>query len=190
MLRVQWYSRFVPVLAALAAGVLALSCGGGAERESVTAPPTLAAPDAGGSVTASATVKQEVCHYDAVLDTYTTLNLTSQALAAHLKSHTKDYAGACRTATCPCFTAEQLALTCDGVIMGCEPPAYTFYKTCPGASILGIWDVIPEAGSCSAYTPFAYDYPDVALSGISADEAAACVQLIVNSPNYPASCPQ
>lgn len=94
-----------PVVAALGAGLLALSCGGDAGPDRVVGPAApdqpIAATDA-GAVTASAQPpKQAVCHYDQTLDTYSTLNLSAQGAAAHITHHAKDYAGAC--VVCPCF---------------------------------------------------------------------------------------
>jgi len=198
MLRVRWYSRFVPVLAALAAGVVALSCGGGAERSSITAPPILADPDAGGSVNASATAKQEVCHYDATLGTFATLSLTSQAVAAHIKSHTKDYSGACQTASCPCFTAADLAVNCGDMSMGVQcpaPPEYGLGAFCYGEAWvnLGLKSVNPVDKSCfmEDWDPVSGNPAPVAVSGLTDAEVDACKQLILNSPYYPkdGSCP-
>lgn len=197
MLGVRRHTRFLVVPAALAAAAVALSCGGGPERESVTGPASVAgapASDGGGSVTASKSDKRSLCHYDAVLDTHTTLSLTPQGAQAHLKAHAEDYEGACLP-PCPCFDAEQLALSCPtGELQTglCGTPAYTFGTSCDGTggSLLGVWQVIPESRYCSAWT-YSENYEEITKYDLTDTEIAACKQLIVTSPYYPkdGSCP-
>jgi hypothetical protein len=184
------------VLAALASGLAALSCGG-TERDTVVGPPPsqpLAATDQ-ATVTASATAKQTICHYDKTLDTYSTLSLTASGVAAHIPKHVKDYDGAC-AATCPCFTRatiDALAATCSGGATAQCPVQYSVQLFCITAPVGGnkgyfeaglgadtcVWDTVDSTGALVR-----------AEKPVSAPEFAACKDAIVTSEPYPSTgCP-
>lgn len=123
------------------AALVSLTCGGGAGPEAVTGPestPTLAPVDEGTVVSASEAPEfVDVCHYDAVMDTYSALTVPEPALQPHLDHgdfprEPSDYPcseGPPSTADCPCFTAEALeaAFSTKGCTDGyrqCQDPLF------------------------------------------------------------------
>jgi hypothetical protein len=185
----------------VAAGLLALSCGGGVEHDSVAGPlparSTAVASDE-GVVTASGQPKQDVCHYAG--GHYKTLNLPPPAVSAHLRQHEKDYAGACRTsATCPCFTREtieSLAGTCSaGLVAQCEVTHSLQLYCSPGpfSSNLGYFEA--ETSTCVSITQDEMTGDLVRTErDVSASELQACKDAITTSAPYlttdPGTCPR
>jgi len=203
-------SRLI-LVAAVAAALTALSCGGGMQ-ESVTGPTAIPeveiAYDTGdtGGLTASC-VKSQVCHY--ADGKYNLLQVSRWAAIAHLAHHRRDrkpYAnGSCTTpppvATCPCFSAEDLA-----GLQGQCPAGLTLAVSCPvqysvqafcsaggGAprGNLGYFEAKVGAGYCQTTStdPVSGDTVTVQKPVTNA-EYGACKTALVGSPVYPASCPR
>ncbi len=192
-------STLSPAVAVLAVGLVALSCGGDVGRDRIVGPATpaqaVAAAEA-GTVTASAKpAKQAVCHYDASLDTYTTLNLNAQGAAAHLAHHSNDYAGTC-AGPCPCFGPNDF----DAAVSHCESMVASglFCASDPGSNggvaeiLLQCFDGFPptppsftfelrvdtNAHSCSRSET---GTTTVSSGPLSLEEQSACLQIITNN---------
>ncbi len=187
-------------LAAIGAGLLALSCGQDVGRERIVGPAAPAQATAEtGTVTASAEPgMQAVCHYDASLDTYTTLKLSAPGATAHLTHHTQDYAGTC--AVCPCFGAGDFA----AAIQHCQSPQYVSYgSTCesePGGDGVAVNQLWCFTGFPPAPPSFEYELrvdtnahscsrsetgtTTVTSGPLSPAEESACLRIIANNCSF------
>lgn len=187
--RAPWRSPGFALLAAVVAGVVALSCGGGAEQQSVSGPAPVAfqppaASDDSGSVSEAAkpTTFKLVCHYDATTGTFSQLNLPEAAFQAHLK-HERDKEGSCLQATCPCFAAADLTPSCpepDGACSG-GSTGYSLLLGCAVGDSLTLSSIVSVdlvAGSCSVFKA-----PDSVASqtGLTPGQLDACAALIVSN---------
>lgn len=186
-------SRLSGPVAALAAGVVALSCGGGAERQTVAGPAPVAlqptTADDGGSLSeAVKPSKTLLCHYDATTQTWSDLNVPAPAVEAHLKHG--DTLGSC-TPACPCFTAADLvAPSCPtGTTLGasCENGPYSLTLACGNTHHV---TAMADQGLGNCWMINAQQ--DYDPQPATPTQMAACTQLIVSNPHYPVSptCPQ
>jgi hypothetical protein len=174
---------------ALVLGVVALSCGSGAERQTVSGPAPVAlqptTADDGGSVTEAAKPATTLlCHYDATTGTKSDLNVPVTAVQGHLGHG--DGLGSC--IVCPCFSAADLAPSCGGNITTTElctgSPKYDVFLGCPtGGGIVFVVEVTLDVTlqTCSADRAQGNDTP---LTTLTLPQEEACRTVIVSSPYY------
>ncbi len=194
--RVLSCSRLSRPVAAVAAGIVALSCGGGAERPTVVGPATVAiqptTADDDGSVSAAAKPQTTLlCHYDATTGTWSDLSVPAPAVQPH-RNH-GDVTGSCAGA-CPCFPAGHGSLTCpDGLTLGstCDDPfLLTIGCTAPSGSDPG--QLLEFRGVDTTMTCYGQtaQIAFFSVGSLSAAQVAACKQFVVTSPYYLATCPR
>jgi len=189
--------------AALAAGaaVVSLACGAPARHEEAASPLSATAVTPSGesnAVSASANDKERVtlCHYDAVTGTYFDLVLPLSAVQGHLNHG--DRPGSC-TASCPCFTAEDIAAAasrCSTTVLASCPVTYSLGLFCAAASDtapvgnLGYWESVVGQDSCSWTTWDPVSGNAVTETRpVDAIQFQACRSVLVTGPYYPALCP-
>ena len=184
--RARFTASMATVVVALAAAVVALSCGG--PQESPTSPVAIERTDGEhGSVTSSAMAKVSICHKGQEL------RVSSSALGGHLGHG--DRLGSC-AAVCPCFTSagiDQMAAQCDANLYVDCSEKYSVAMFCwsdGGGANLGTFQAILGTDTCGTVLKDSTGVFVESTLGVSPAEYEACKQAIFGSSAYQPYCPR
>ncbi len=184
--RARFTASMATVVVALAAAVVAGSCGG--QQESPTSPVAIERTDGEhGSVTSSAAAKMTVCHKGQEL------RVSTSALGGHLGHG--DRLGSC-AAVCPCFTStgiDQMAAQCDANLYVDCSEEYSVAMYCwgnGGGANLGAFQAILGTDTCGTVLKDSTGAFVESSLAVSAAEYEACKQAIFGSSSYQPSCPR
>jgi hypothetical protein len=184
--------RMGGAVVAVAVAVVAVSCGGDAERASVVGPapagtarPTT--PDGGGLSEAAQPAKTTVCHCDTLTGICGDLAVPLDAVSPHLKHG--DKLGSCNQGpACPCFTSQQRQqlenATCPSgqtLTQQCfVSPTYSRLEfdcsTTSPQALVG--QTVVSGSTCQFVTPD----NTLTINGLTPEQVAACHSAIASYP--------
>ena len=184
--RTRLASRMAPVVVAMAAAVVAWSCG--SPQESPTSPVAVQSTDGeSGAVTSSAVPKVTICHKGQEL------RVSTSALGGHLGHG--DRLGSC-AAACPCFTStgiDQMAAQCDANLYVDCSEKYSVAMFCwsdGGGANLGAFQAILGTDTCGTVLKDSTGVFVESILAVSPVEYEACKQAIFGSSAYQPYCPR